>query len=206
MSYCRSYTYYARLLFCYSVRSLWWGTVGSHLIWAWLLMYVCMFSLLQHTIGFPLRAFPPGLTTVCASRPQTALRICSTATNTNRTLACRRTAWLRSWWRTCERRTTNSLWLIKYTSFPSCSSSLSDCCLKCDVRLPKKNSNLIQVLLPVEIIVFKVQLLSFFLLKMVLSWNAIIYSDLGNVCASRKHDGVFLTWPIKTLDTVYHST
>lgn len=65
MSYCRSYTYYARHVFflfsCYSIHSLWWGTVGSHLIWAWLLMslykYVCMFSLLQRTIGFPLR-FP----------------------------------------------------------------------------------------------------------------------------------------------------
>lgn len=105
----------------------------------WLLMsiykYVCMFSLLQHTIGFPLHfpTWPDGYV------PLVALCICSTATNTNRTLAWRRMAWLRSfwWWRTCERPTTNTLWLIKYTLCSFYCSSPSDC-LERNVQLLKR--------------------------------------------------------------------
>lgn len=133
--------------FCYSIHPLWWGLIGSHLIWAFLCVdYSChsiSMCVCSHSSSIQsafLSAFPPGQTVMCLSWPQTALRICSTATNTNRTLAWRRTAWLRSlwWWRTCERPTTNSLWLIKYTLFPFCCSSPSDCCLEWNVQLPKR--------------------------------------------------------------------
>ncbi len=109
--------------------------------------------------------------------PQTALCICSTATNTNRTLAWRRTAWLRSlwWWRTCERLTTNHLWLIKYTSFPFCCSSIWLLLgVKC-AATKRSCSNLIKTLLSVGLIVFKVQLLQFFL---VLSLHAISFPPI----------------------------
>lgn len=121
-----------------------------------------------------LSAFPPGQTIVCVDRDQHKQNI-----------SRRRAAWLRSlwwWWRTCERRTTNSLWLIKHTLFPSCSSSP----LKSNVRLPKKAvKNVTTVLLSIGLIVFKAQLLSFFLLKT--SWVGMLVS-FSSICASRKPD------------------
>lgn len=171
--------------FCNSIHPLWWGLIGSHLIWAFLCvdyschsisMCVCSHSSSIQSAFFS--AFPPGQTVMCLSWPQTAPPHLLNGDQHKQNISLETyglialVVVMEDLWETHSKPPLiNKIHFIPFLLQLSIWLLLG---VKC-AATKRSCSNLIKALLSVGLIVFKVQLLQFFL---VLSLHVISFSPI----------------------------